>query len=51
MRLRQVLGWAAVAFIAFWLVTQPAAAGHFVHNIFAGVKDAGNDLASFFNSI
>jgi hypothetical protein len=51
MKLKQILSWAAIAFVAFYLVTQPAAAGHFVHTILDGLKSAGNSLATFFNSI
>ena len=51
MKLKQILSWAAIAFVAFYLVTQPTAAGHLVHNILDGLKSAGNSLATFFNSI
>lgn len=51
LHLKQILSWAAIAFVAFYLVTQPAAAGHFVHSILNGLKSAGNSLASFFNSL
>ncbi len=51
MKIKQILGWAAIAFLAFYLVTQPAAAGHAVHNILDGLKSAGNSLATFFQSI
>lgn len=51
MKLRQILGWAAVAFLAFYLLTQPAAAGHVVHNILEGLRGAGNSIANFFNNI
>jgi hypothetical protein len=51
MNIKQILSWAAIAFVAFYLVTQPASAGHFVHSILDGLKTAGNSLATFFNSI
>jgi hypothetical protein len=51
MKLKSVLTWAIVIFIAFYLVTQPTAAGHTVHNLLSGLKSAGNSLATFFNSL
>ena len=51
MNLKQILGWAAVAFLAFYLLTQPAAAGHVVHGIIDSLRAAGNSVATFFNSI
>ncbi len=38
--MKKVLGWAVVAFIAFYIVTQPAAAGHATHNLLDGLKTA-----------
>lgn len=49
--LKKVLGWAAVAFIAFYILTHPAAAGHTTHNLIGGLRTAGNSLATFFSSI
>jgi hypothetical protein len=49
--LRQVLWWAAVAFVLFYLFTQPVAAGHVVHNIFDAAKSGAASLVTFFNSI
>lgn len=51
MKLKQILGWAVVAFIAVWLVSNPDSAGHLVHTTLGGVKATGNDLANWFNSI
>ena len=51
MKLKPVITWAIVIFVAFYLVTQPTAAGHAVHNILSGLKFAGNSLATFFNSL
>ena len=51
MKLKPIVTWAIVIFIGFYLVTQPAAAGHTVHNILSGLKSAGNSLATFFNSL
>jgi hypothetical protein len=35
----------------FYLVTQPAAAGHVVHNILNGLKSVGTSIATFLNPI
>jgi hypothetical protein len=51
MKLKQILSWAAIAFVAFYLLTQPASAGHFVHSVLDGLRSAGNSVATFFNSI
>jgi hypothetical protein len=51
MKLKPIITWAIVIFIAFYLVTQPAAAGHAVHNLLNGLKSAGNSIATFFNSL
>jgi hypothetical protein len=51
MKLKQVITWAIVLFIVFYLVTQPVAAGHAVSNILSGLKSAGNSIATFLTSI
>jgi hypothetical protein len=30
---RTVAGWAAIAFVVWWVIEQPAGAAHLVHNI------------------
>jgi hypothetical protein len=49
--LKKVLGWAVVAFLAFYLVTQPVAAGHTAHSILDGLKTAATSLGTFFKSV
>jgi hypothetical protein len=51
MKLKPIITWAIVLFIAFYLVTQPAAAGHAVSAILNGLKSVGNSIATFLNSI
>jgi hypothetical protein len=51
MKLKPIITWTIVLFIVFYLVTQPAAAGHVVHNLLNGVKSAFNSIATFLNSI
>ena len=51
MKLKQVITWAIVLFIAFYVVTEPTSAAHAVTNILNGIKTAFNSVASFLNSI
>jgi len=49
--LKTVLGWAAVAFLVWFVIEQPAAAAHIVHNIGTFLTSAAHGLSSFFTSI
>ncbi len=49
--LRKAAGWAVIAFIAFYIVTQPAAAGHATHNLLDGLKTAATSLGTFFANV
>jgi hypothetical protein len=49
--LRKLITWAIVLFIIFYLATQPVSAANAVHNLFDGLKNIGNSLATFFNSL
>ena len=51
MKLKPIITWAIVIFLAYYLVTQPTGAGHFIHSILNGLKNAGSSLATFLNSI
>ena len=51
MSLKTILGWLAVAFIVWWIIEQPAAAAHVVHNIGAFLTTVASGLSSFFTSI
>ena len=51
MNLKTILGWAAVAFIVWFIIEQPAAAARIVHNIGAFLTSAARGLSSFFASI
>ena len=41
MQIKKVLGWAVVVFLAWYLFTQPAAAGNAVHNLLGLLQQAG----------
>jgi len=49
--LKTVLGWVALAFVIWWVIEQPAAAAHLVHNIGVFLSNAAHGLASFFASL
>ena len=51
MQLKKVVGWAIVVFLAWYLFTQPAAAGHAVHNLFGLLQQAGSSVATFLGSL
>ncbi|GAA3241442.1 hypothetical protein [Actinocorallia longicatena] len=41
----------AIAFVIFYLLSQPKAAAQVVNNAFAAVGDAGTQLAMFVNTL
>jgi len=49
--LKTILGWAALAFIVWFVIEQPAAAGHIVHNIGAFLATAASGFSAFVASI
>ena len=51
MSLKTVLGWAAVAFLVWFVIEQPTAAAHIVHNIGTFLTTAAHGLSNFFASI
>jgi len=49
--LKTILGWAAVAFIVWWVVEQPTDAAHLVHNIGDFLSSLATGLSHFVASI
>jgi len=49
--LKTILGWAAVAFIVWWVVEQPTDAAHLVHNIGVFLSSLATGLSHFVASI
>jgi hypothetical protein len=45
--LPRIIGWALVAFIVFYVVTNPDGAAGFVHSVLDGLRNAGNSLSRF----
>jgi hypothetical protein len=50
-KLSRILTWAAVAFVIWWVIQEPTAAAHLVHNIGALLSDAAHGLSNFVASI
>jgi hypothetical protein len=50
-KLRTILTYAAIAFAIWWVVQEPTAAAHLVHNIGTLLSDAAHGLSSFVASI
>lgn len=46
----KVLSWAVAAFVIFYVLTQPAAAGHDFHSLLNGLKTAATALGTFITS-
>lgn len=51
MKIQTILGYLAIAFVVWWVIEQPAAAAHVVHNIGAFLTSAAHGLSNFFASI
>ena len=51
MSLKTILGWAAVAFIVWWVIEQPDSAAHLVHNIGSFLSTAASGISHFVSSI
>ena len=51
MNIKTVLGWVALAFVVWWVIEQPAAAAHLVHNIGTFLSNAAIGLSNFFKSL
>ena len=49
--LRKIITWAIVIFLVFYLLTQPQGAANVINSILNLLKDAGNSLATFVNSL
>jgi hypothetical protein len=48
---RQILTYAGIAFLVWWVVQEPTNAAHLVHNIGTLLSNAANGLSHFMSSI
>lgn len=51
MKFQQILTYAAIAFLIWWVVQQPTNAAHLVHNIAGLLTSAAKGLSNFVASI
>ena len=51
MSVKSIVGWIVLAFIVWWILVEPAAAAHVVHNIGAFLSAAAHSLSTFVTSI
>jgi hypothetical protein len=49
--LKTILGYAAVAFVLWWVIEAPGSAAHLVHNIGNFLSTAASGLSHFVSSI
>lgn len=47
MNLKQILTYAAIAFLIWWIVQQPANAAHLIHNIAGLLTNLAKGLSNF----
>jgi hypothetical protein len=48
---RQIITYLAIAFVIWWLIQEPASAGHLIHNIGALLSQAAHGMSTFISSI
>ena len=49
--LKKIITWAIVIFIVFYLLTHPQGAANAINNLLHLLRNAGNSLATFVNSL
>jgi hypothetical protein len=49
--LSRIIGWVLVAFVVYYLVTNPDGAAAVVHSILDDLRHAGDSLARFINQL
>jgi len=49
--IKTVLGWLALAFVIWWVIEDPTAAAHVVHNIGTFLTSAAHGISTFFASL
>jgi hypothetical protein len=48
---KTIIGWLVIAFIVWWVIQEPASAGHLVHNIGSLLSQAAHGVSNFVASI
>jgi hypothetical protein len=49
--LKSILGWAAAAFIVWWVMEEPTGAAHLVHNVGQFMSTGSAGISHFFTNI
>jgi hypothetical protein len=49
--IKTIAGWAAIAFVVWWVIQQPTNAAHLVHNIGTFLSSAATGFSHFVSSI
>ena len=49
--LNRIIGWALLAFVVYYLATNPAGAAGFVHSSLDVLRHAGDSLSRFVNQL
>jgi len=49
--MKKILQWASLAFVIWWVIQEPTAAAHLVHNIGNFLSTAAHGISNFFTSI
>ena len=49
--LKKLMTWAFIAFLVYYVVTQPSGAGHLAHQAFSGLHSAANSMATLVSSL
>jgi hypothetical protein len=50
-KLRQVLTYAAIIFVIWWVIQQPTDAAHLIHNITGLLNTAAHGLSNFITNL
>ena len=51
MKLKTVIQWAALVFLLWWIIEQPASAAHLVNNIGSFLSTAAHGFSNFISTI
>jgi hypothetical protein len=51
MNAKKIAGWAVVVFLVWYLITNPTGAAHAMTRLMHFLKQVGNSIATFFNSL
>jgi hypothetical protein len=50
-KLKKIVGLLAIAFVLFWIITQPASSAGVVQSVLGTLRDAAQGIATFLQSV